>query len=648
MSTSKPTSDEIRGKLLQGPFPQNGPHATRLSDPIADTPMVVTLDQLRAYEHNPRLNRNPLYDDIKASILERGLDSPPPITRRPGEEHFIIRNGGNTRLAILNELWSETRDERFFRIHCLFRPWDANRGEIIALTGHLAENDMHGSLSFIERALGVEKARELYQQVDGGPISQSELARRLKADGYPVSQSHISRMQDTIRYLLPVIPNRLYRGLGKHQIEKLLALRSAAEKTWRFHAEKMEELATEFDALFADLLSLQDESEDGEFKIEEFRFELIAQMAGELEQSESTLTMDIMDVNRGLQQQLRERDLDQTADQPAGVANAPASAMTAGEIDASEPSPAVSSEPDDKAPREPKAEPETAGFTPEPPPAIQDESDATDAGGAGDGEPTAKPDLPDSDDPLEIPELDDLTEAERQELVEAYTITPTGFTDKLRRIKRQVAERVTGEPVPDWQESMLHSIPVMVGGLYPLTDLWYIEWQDNEPEIIRSQIHAMAEEILRTVGLPHHLITLLPVGIGFQCNAPLLKELKKAVIEEGVPEEELPSPLADTVFWLLHALSGQFRLLTELAREQGPDQAEVQQELAQFEGNILAGLGQLLIGTPSGYKHFQPDTTGRLCDAALVKLFRIIRLARHLTDLDLKNPLPALAAGDAV
>src|SRR5262249_46803786 len=157
-------------------------------------------------------------EDIKASIRERGLDAPPPITRRPGAEHYIIRNGGNTRLAILRELWTETKEERFFRITCLFRPW-SSRGEIVALTGHLAENELHGDLSFIERALGIEKARELYETEAGKPISQRELSRRLLADGYPVSHSLISRMQDAVHYLLPAIPSVLYAGLGRPQTE---------------------------------------------------------------------------------------------------------------------------------------------------------------------------------------------------------------------------------------------------------------------------------------------------------------------------------------------------------------------------------------------------------------------------------------------
>ncbi|EGH46893.1 hypothetical protein PSYPI_33213, partial [Pseudomonas syringae pv. pisi str. 1704B] len=186
---SKLTADEITGKLLQGSFSRSGPSVDRLPDPIADTPMVLTLDELSAYEHNPRTVTNIKYQEIKDSIRVRGLDQPPQVTRRPGEKKFIIRNGGNTRLSILRELYKETGDERFYRISVLFRPWDGERGEIIALTGHLAENDLRGNLMFIERAVGIENARAIYEQETDEPISQRELARRLKADGYPVSQS---------------------------------------------------------------------------------------------------------------------------------------------------------------------------------------------------------------------------------------------------------------------------------------------------------------------------------------------------------------------------------------------------------------------------------------------------------------------------
>lgn len=50
------TSQQMAGKLLAAGFERSGPSASTLSDPIADTPMVVTLDQLRPYDHDPRKN----------------------------------------------------------------------------------------------------------------------------------------------------------------------------------------------------------------------------------------------------------------------------------------------------------------------------------------------------------------------------------------------------------------------------------------------------------------------------------------------------------------------------------------------------------------------------------------------------------------
>src|SRR5258708_15190655 len=238
----------MAAKPLGAGFERSGPLAVTLSDPIADTPMVVTLDQLRPYELDPRVTRNPRYEDIKASIRERGLDAPPAITRRPGAPVYIIRNGGNTRLAILRELWAETKDDRFFRIHCLFRPWP-ERGDIVAFTGHLAETALHGGPSFIERALGIEKVRELYEQTAGGTLTQTELSRRLAADGYPVPQSHISRMQDAVHYLLPAIPSVLYSGLGRPPVERLTILRRASARIWE-HRAPGKTLAGDFPTVF--------------------------------------------------------------------------------------------------------------------------------------------------------------------------------------------------------------------------------------------------------------------------------------------------------------------------------------------------------------------------------------------------------------
>ncbi|MGH8351607.1 MAG: ParB family protein [Pseudomonas sp.] len=279
-----PTSEEITQKLQQSHFPQRGSLIPPAA-PTCDTSIIVTLEQLRPYEHNPRFIRNPLYEDIKASIRDRGLDQPPSITRRPNEAHFIIRNGGNTRLSILRELWQETREARFFSITCLFRPWQS---EPDVLLGHLAESDLHGQLTFVERALAVAKFREMVlEQRDG--LSQRELAAQLTAGGYPVSQSHISRMLDTLEHLLPAVPQTLYAGLGKPSIERIISLRRRAESVWNRSAAA----PLEFTPLWLEVLSKFD-SETADLDTAELQDELLAHMAKRLNQSPRWLALELI------------------------------------------------------------------------------------------------------------------------------------------------------------------------------------------------------------------------------------------------------------------------------------------------------------------------------------------------------------------
>ncbi|WP_034947622.1 ParB family protein [Erwinia oleae] len=199
--------------------------------PVNEMPMVLTLDQLRPNPDNPRTNRNPKYDDIKASIRVKGLGTVPKITRNPdsAEDVYIFSDGGNTRYAILTELWEETQDERFRRIQCVFTPWP---GRLKCVIGHLAENDVRGDLLFIERALGIAKAKAIYQEETGKIVSQRELELFLRTEGYPVSQSNISRMEYTLEHLYPHMPALFNSGIGRPQVAQLVTLRGAALKAW--------------------------------------------------------------------------------------------------------------------------------------------------------------------------------------------------------------------------------------------------------------------------------------------------------------------------------------------------------------------------------------------------------------------------------
>ncbi|CAM5794247.1 ParB family protein [Ottowia pentelensis] len=541
------TSQDMAGKLLAAGFERVGPSATALSDPIADTPMVVTLDQLRPYDHDPRKKRNPAYEEIKASIRERGLDAAPAITRRPGEDHYIIRNGGNTRLAILRELWSETKDERFFRISCLFRPWP-ERGEIVALTGHLAENELRGGLTFIERALGVEKAREFYELESGIPLSQSELARRLAADGYPVQQSHISRMADAVRYLLPAIPTVLYAGLGRHQVERLSVMRKASERTWEHYA-KGRSLAQDFDDFFQEVLSQFDVQAD-EFSAQRVQDELIGQMAELLGIDYDVLALDMTE------SESRQRALVSDPTPPSKPPALPDPGAVARP-------PAVTAPP--AAMPAPPADPPAAA------PSMR-ESDA-DANQAGMASPTAASDL-----------------------LAEHIVSPAPTTERLQSIQRMLADQLGDALPPDFSASVLQSIPVQAGGLYPISDVWYIDPGLDTPDRLRIHIAQFAREIAHEAELDE-CIEDRPDGIGFACHA----------------HTQAPAPRGLAVLALLACLAGQ-------------QPADVGLD----DGQIVIDLPGLLHGEG------QSGSTGarRLSDTALVKLFRLLRLARRLRDLE--------------
>lgn len=556
------TSDDVAAKLLAGGFQRTGPSAATLTDPIADTPMVVTLDQLRPYDLNPRVTRNPLYDDIKASIRERGLDAPPAITRRPGEPHYIIRNGGNTRLAILTELWTETREERFFRIPCLFRPWSA-RGEIVALTGHLAENELHGSLSFIERALGVEKARELYEQEGGGALSQSELARRLSRDGYPITQPHISRMQDAVRFLLPAIPTLLYGGLGKHQVERLAALRRAAARVWEQHAQKAH--ADDFSGLFQDVLTLFD-GQSETFSVQRVQDELIGQMAERLDADYDTLSLDI-DEAETKQRALSRGPMPPPLAEPAteGRSTAPGSPQHDGSaptwIDATKPRHGEAPSHDTREPSQPVFDLGT--------PSAPDE-----------GEPRHRQD---------------------------HIVSPAPDTERLQAIRQLVADH-SGDTIPDFASTVVQAIPVQAGGLYPIADVWYIAPALDDPTPLRTHIAQLAREIAAEADVDTCIVPL-DTGIGYG--------VQKTRTNRASPS----SFFARAVRSLLDVLS--VGLL---------DEPSSSAETARDRLRLADDLAPLLLGGAIA----QPST--RLSDAALVKLYRLVRLARRLHDHAVETP----------
>ncbi|HGP0625151.1 TPA: ParB family protein [Serratia marcescens] len=281
MARTKPKILDLNSALLQQGKTAAGtqPLAPVLAEtPVSEMPLVLTLDEVNPNPDNPRTSRNPRYEEIKSSILARGLDTVPKVTRDPErpELGYFFSDGGNTRYAILSELWQETGEERFYRFSCVFKPWP---GRLSCVIGHLAENEVRGDLSFIEKAFGIRQARALYEAELGKAVSLRELSTLLTAQGYPVHNSSISRMEDAVQYLYPYMPHLLETGLGRPQILQLLAMRSHAETTWQKHCITQEPKQP-FDTVFGDVCSHFDSPED--YSLDMFRDELIGALINAL------------------------------------------------------------------------------------------------------------------------------------------------------------------------------------------------------------------------------------------------------------------------------------------------------------------------------------------------------------------------------
>lgn len=247
----KPTDADLRTALSVGHFGTDaGPLPA--GDPLAPTPMVVTIRQIDTYERNPRRTPNHKYEELKDSIRLNGLRQPLVITRRPGAPRYIPKHGGNTRLLILRELLAETGDQRFATANCLFEPWTT---ETDVLVGHLVENEMRGDLVFIDKARAILETKTLIEQETGTKLSMRQLADELRSRGYRVPLSNLPYCEYAAGTLADVVPRALAAGLGRPGIQRLRDLDGAGEAVWEHRGLGPESL---YRSIFAESIGSAD------------------------------------------------------------------------------------------------------------------------------------------------------------------------------------------------------------------------------------------------------------------------------------------------------------------------------------------------------------------------------------------------------
>lgn len=227
-----PKSEALKSSLFQSGFASldTGGEGSiqavlsNLSNPSVVVPMVLDIREIDAYEFNPRRERNPLYDEIKASIRESGLDNPLPISRIGTEGRYFIYKGGNTRRAVLLDLVLNEGREDLAAVQCYFHPFE---GHIAAMAAHHRENGTRGDMSFIDNALGIMRIRRELEVECGEKLSLRALECELKERGLGGSAGHLSKMEYAVT-LLAFIPEALRAGMGSDQTARLRRLETAA------------------------------------------------------------------------------------------------------------------------------------------------------------------------------------------------------------------------------------------------------------------------------------------------------------------------------------------------------------------------------------------------------------------------------------
>ncbi len=186
-------------------------------------------------------------------------------------------------------------------------------------------------------------------------------------------------------------------------------------------------MTVDFASLFQDVLSQFDTQPEG-FSPQRVQDELVGQMAELLEADYDTLALEIND------SESRQRALTSEA--------APSPPPAAPAVPATSPPPVSA---------------------PQQPPASSVPRDAT---------PVARP-APAATPPAS-PEAPEYQHGQRDERLQGHIVTPAPTTERLQSIQRMVADQL-GDKLPDFEADALRAIPVQVGGLYPISDVWYVE-----------------------------------------------------------------------------------------------------------------------------------------------------------------------------
>jgi ParB family protein of integrating conjugative element (PFGI_1 class) len=192
----------ITNSIFNTSVMSNGMAGMGLNDDADGATMELQVDQIDFYDRNPRTEANPEFETIKESIRQKKrIITPLTVTRRPGAARYMLCEGGNTRLSAIKQLWEETGELAFKKTIVIYRAW---RSESEVLSGHLIENLARGSMSFWDKAVGIERLKNDLESERKSTISNRELEAVLKQIGLPISRAMLNMYESATSNFHPM------------------------------------------------------------------------------------------------------------------------------------------------------------------------------------------------------------------------------------------------------------------------------------------------------------------------------------------------------------------------------------------------------------------------------------------------------------
>jgi ParB family protein of integrating conjugative element (PFGI_1 class) len=200
----KVTADDVRARFaLAVPKPGNAAAGLKPGDDMDGSTVILPVRSVHFYERNPRVSTNAKYTEIKESVRVQGVTGDLSVTKRPGQDFYVLCAGGNTRLQIVQELLEETSDKRWETLTFRYRAW---RGEAWMVAAHLAENHLRSDNTWWEQARGLNMLKEELEQELGRALPAPELHREAKKLGMDFGVTTVRNLLFTFEQLQPIGP----------------------------------------------------------------------------------------------------------------------------------------------------------------------------------------------------------------------------------------------------------------------------------------------------------------------------------------------------------------------------------------------------------------------------------------------------------